>query len=218
MLIVSRGTSQYLQAAGSYARLDAVGITADEIRIGDEVEQEGTYYQVENIEDHKIANSFSHRDCHLTKLPVHNLSYSPTAPTVNDARYNTKDYLETRIVDANLQNYNWIACYSNADYPLVRVFDTKGIVIIFTIDSPKSKPLMQGDLTPHGYDEKMDIHVVTLDTEINHLAEQELRDVLKDYPTGSQRGMESRDTIVHNYGSLQVFDTVVTFNYRRGIT
>jgi len=113
---------------------------------------------------------------------------------------------------------NWIACYSGADYPLVRVFDTKGIAIIFAIDSPDSEPLMQGDLTPRGYDENMPIHVLTLDTEVNHLAEAELRRVLENYPTGSQRGMGRRDTVVHNYGSLQVYDTTVILNYRRGVT
>lgn len=218
MLILSRGVSNYILPAGTYVRLDAVGVTADEIRIGDEVEQEATHYEVKAIEDHKVANSFSHRDCHLTKLPLHNLSFSPLAPTVDDARYNMKTYLESRVTDVNLQNYNWIACYSDPDYPLVRVFDTKGIAIIFSIDSPESSPLMQGDLTPYGYEEHMAVHVMTLDTELNHLAEAELRLVLETYPTGSQRGMERRDTVIHEFGSTRVYDTPVTIDYRRDTT
>jgi len=78
MLIISRGTSSYAIAVGSYVRLDALGLTADEIRIGDEVEQEATYYEVKAIRDHRIANSFSHRECDLTQLPMHHLSYSPS--------------------------------------------------------------------------------------------------------------------------------------------
>jgi len=221
MLIVSGGVSSHLLPVGTYVRLDAVGITADEIRIGDEVEQEGIYYEVKSIEDHKLANSFSHRDCHLTKLPLHGISYSPTDPDVNDARYNMKVYLETNINDVNLQNYNWIVCYSNPDYPFVRVFDTKGIVIIFSVDTPDSTPLMKGDLTPYGYEEHTSIHILTLDIEVNHLAEAELRRVLQTVPTGTlnaQRGLERRGTTVHNYGSTQVYDTEFLVNYRRGTT
>lgn len=223
MLIMPRTSSFVSAVFGTYARTDFIGFTQDGVEIGDEIQQGEYYYEVKDHRPQRIADSFSHREVDLTVLPLHELSYTSTAPTVNDARYNTKDYLETRITDANMLAANgrplrWIACYSNFDYPFERVFFDKHMEIIFTIDSPDSEPLMQGDLTPYGYEEHTPIHIVTLDTEINHLAETELRRITKDYSTGSQRALERRGTTVHNYGSTQVYDTEFLLNYRRGIT
>lgn len=223
MLIMPRSSSFVSAVFGTYARTDFIGFTQDGVEIGDEIAQGEHYYEVKDHRPQRIADSFSHREVDLTLLPLHALSYSSAAPSVNDARYNTKDYLETRITSANMLAANsrplrWIACYSNPDYPLERVFFDKHIEIIFTIDSPDSSPLMKGDLTPYGYEEHVPVHIVTLDTEVNHLAEAELRLVVETYPTGSQRGFERRGTTVHNYGSTQVYDTEFLLNYRRGTT
>lgn len=220
MLIMPRTSSFVSAVFGTYARTDFIGFTQDGVAIGDEIEQDH-YYEVKATRPQRIADSFSHREVDLTSLPLHDLSYSPAAPSVNDARYNTKDYLETRITDANMQttggrDLRWIACYSNPDYPILRVFIDKRIEIIFTIDSPDSEPKMNFDQTPYGYKERVPIHIVTLDTEVNHLAEAELRNVTESYPTGSQRGLERRGTTVHNFGSTQVFDTEFVLKYSRG--
>lgn len=223
MLIMPRTSSFVSAVFGTYARTDFIGFTQDGVVIGDEVLLGSNYYEVKSTRPQRIADSFSHREVDMTFLPLHELSYDPAAPSVNDARYNTKDYLETRITDSNMQttggrNLRWIACYSNPDYPLLRVFIDKRMEIIFTIDTPDSEPKMNYDQTPYGYKERVPIHIVTLDTEVNHLAETELRNVTESYPTGSQRGLERRGTTVHNYGSTQVFDTEFVLNYSRGTT
>lgn len=224
MLIIPRAARELAMAAGVAVRTDAMGLTCDGVLHGDEIlTSAGVYYEVKGIRDHWVADSFMYREVDLTLLPTKNLSYSPASPTVNDARYNTKDYLETRITDSNMQDENgrnlrWIACYSNPDYPWLRVFTDKHMEIIFTIDSPDSTALMQGDQTPYGYEERVPIHIVTLDTEVNHLAEVELREITKEYSTGSQRALERRGQTVHNYGSTQVYDTEFLLNYRRGTT
>jgi hypothetical protein len=149
---------------------------------------------------------------------MHDLSYTSTSPSVDDARYRTKDYWDTYIDSDNLNNHPYLVCYAHPDYPLTHVFNTKGRHIIFAIDTPRSTALKQADQTAYGYMEHVPTHILTLDTELNHLAEAELRTITEDNPFGSQRNFETRGSTIHNYGSTIIYDTEVVLQYVRDTT
>lgn len=218
-LFVTRGANKTALSMGTFVRLDAVMRTADPVDEGDEVQHaNGDYYEVETVKPEYLGDSFWFRECDLTRLPMHDLTYLDTSPSVNDARYNTKVYWNTYIEGANLNNHNHLVCYSGADYPITRVFKDKNIHIVFTVDSPSSTPLIGHDRAPYGYEEHVPTHVLTLNTELNHLAEAELRRVAETYPSGSQRSLERRSSTVHNFGGTNVYDTEFVLKYRRDTT
>ena len=220
-IIVPKAGSSHSMVAGVYPRLDARLFSPDPWVEGDEAidEDSNKYYEVKMVEPYKVGGGgFSHYECDLTLLRLHDLSYSSTTPTVNDARYNTKDYWDTYIDMANLNNHPFLVCYAWPDYPLEQVFRGKNRHIIYAVDTPHAEPLMQADQTPWGYDETVPTHVVTLDTELNHLAVAELRLITEEHPEGSQRSITVQDTIIHDYGSTRMFDTWVDMRYRRNLT
>lgn len=71
MVIMPRGATQLMLAAGVFAREDAVGLTADVVEVGDQVKNpsDNTIYEVSSIQKVKFADSFSHRICDLKELP-----------------------------------------------------------------------------------------------------------------------------------------------------
>ena len=72
MFIIPRGATELLSAAGTYARLDAVGLTCDGVEVGDEILTDaGVYYEVKDVKEHWVADSFSHREVHFVQLPLH---------------------------------------------------------------------------------------------------------------------------------------------------
>ena len=220
-ILLSRTATHHTNVGGIYVSLDAVLFTADPIVEGDELldYDSNAYYQVETVKPIKAAGAgFSHRECDLTALPLHDLSYTDTTPTVQDARYLTKDYWDTYISLANLNNHPYLVCYAWPDYPLSHVFKTKGKHIIFAVDTPESTALRQADQSPWGYDESVPTHICTLDTQLNHLAEAELRKVTEEHPLGSQRNLERRATTIHSFGSTFMYDTEFRLNYRRDLT
>jgi hypothetical protein len=218
-IIQDRGATTRYLPAGLYVKTDALMMTADPVLEGDKIEQSATrFYEVETVAEVMFLDSFVRRDCDLTLLPLHGLFYSTTAPTVKDARYNTKDYWETYLDSDNLQSHSYIVCYSDPPYPLVRVFKDKNVAIIFAVSQPTTEEEVGHDLTPVGYEEHVPTHVLTLDTELQWLAEAELRRIIEEHPLGSIRTLERKSTVTHNFGSTQIFDTTFTLNYWRDLT
>jgi len=67
-----RGSASTPLPVGTYVKLDAVLLTADGVAVGDEIETSfGSYYEVKTVEPVPFGDSFSHRVCHLTHLPLH---------------------------------------------------------------------------------------------------------------------------------------------------
>jgi len=221
MVIIPRASTRVLIAAGTHARNDAVGLTPDVARRGDEIKDAfGKYWRVKGVTDIPFGDSASHGLCDLAMLPMHGLSYTVKSPSVDDARYLTKDYWDDNIEYGNLE-CSYIVCYSGADYPLDRVFLDKHIRIVFAIDSPDPATPMKGhDQDAYGYEEHVPTHILTLDTELNHLAETELRRVVEENAvgTGSQRELERRSETVHNFGGLPIYDTKQVLTYNRDLT
>jgi len=74
ILIIPKGATHLAVAAGTYVRLDAVGLTCDGVEEGDEIKTDNDVcYEVKAIREHFIANSFSHREVDLVQLPLHEL-------------------------------------------------------------------------------------------------------------------------------------------------
>jgi len=221
-IIVPKAGSSQSMVAGVYPRLDARLFSPDPWVEGDEAvdDDSNRYYEVKTVEPFKVGGGgFSHYECDLTLLPLHDLSYSDTSPDVNDARYLTKDYWDTHIDTDKLNNHPYLLCYAWPDYPLSHVFRGKNRHIIFAIDTPDSVALPDANQKAYGYHEHVPTHILTLDTELNHLAEMELRRITANYPEGSLRGFERRSTTtIHNYGSTIIYDTVVIIDYRRNLT
>jgi hypothetical protein len=205
---------------GAYVRVDKIGMTLNPVEQSDEIKtQANRYYEVKAVEPvYAPADNFLYRDCGLVYLPMHDLSYSNLTPTVEDARYRTKDYWETYIDGSNLNAHNFTVCYADPDYPLVKVFLTKGVHIIFAVDQPNSAPLIGHDRAAYGYEESVPTHVLTLDTQLQWLAEAELRRICETYPSGSQRSLERRTSHDRWLGSVRLYDTEYIMNYRRDPT
>ena len=72
MIIIPRGATQALISAGLWAHEDAVGLTADPIKIGDQVKtKEEVYYEVVSVRKVFFGDSFSHYICDLKELPLY---------------------------------------------------------------------------------------------------------------------------------------------------
>ncbi len=212
---------------GSYVRTDALGYTADVVEEGDEIISGASkYFEVKAVRElYSVGgDSFSHRECDLTFLPFKNLTGgSYTESSVEDARYRTVDYLTdstTGLNSANLPNY--IIAYGYPDYPMVKVFKTKGVDLVFSIGEPNSSPLMDCDQSPYGYEEHVPITIFCIDkdnitgTKLKWQAETELRRICEDYPTGSLRSFERRRDNDQRLGSTILYSTEYMLSYTRG--
>jgi len=209
-VLIPRSSSYIAARVGTYVREDYLFWTADPLFFGDEIMLEGDYYEVKGIRPQRIADSGSHFECDLTMLPLQHLSYSSTAPTVEDARSRTKTYWDTYISRSNLQRKNFIVCYSQPDYPLTHIFANKHIQIIFSIDQGTAESNMGVR-----YREHVPTHVVTLDTELQWLGEEELRKVVEDNPEGSHRTLDRVTKHDRWLGSARLYDTEFMLSYTR---
>jgi len=212
MVIAGRAQSHLVTRLGTYMRGDYAGFTCDPVLLGDEVKKGmSTFYEVKTVEEvYDTGGHFLFRKCDLTLLPMHDLSYSDTTPTVADARSNTKDYWEAYLSISNLNRHSYIVCYSGADYPLAKVFETKGIHIAFTIDQGTAESLMGVRRREH-----VPTHVITLDTELQWLGEEELRRIVDEHPEGSLRTLTRTRPLNEILGSPILYDTEFMLNYTR---
>lgn len=232
-VLAPRSSTSIMATAGTYARTDYIFFTADPFIFGDELEDpsDGKFYEIKAVRPNKFGDDFSHYELDLTELPLHRLSYTNLTPTVQDARQRTKVFWDTYIrlapsVDAtsavtnvNLNNHPFLVCYADPDYPLSRVIATKGKDIVFAVDQPTSMPMMDPvTKAAYGYEESVPTHVLTLDTQLQWIAEAELRRIVENNPTGSVRGLERRRATIHQLGSTPLYDTEFILNYQRGTT
>lgn len=222
-LFVTRGASHIATQMGTYVRLEALMRTADPVEIGDEiVHANGDYYEVKDVRPQYLGESFWFRECDLSLLPFHDLSFSSSAPTVEDAKYRTKVYWDTYINPSNLRSQfhdgRFIVCYDEPPYPFSRMFLEKGLDMIFAVSQPVSTALMQGDQTAYGYEEQVPTHVITLDSELQWLGEHELRRIVEVYPEGSLRTLTQTRPLTKILGTPILYDTEFTMAYNRDLT
>jgi len=224
LILVPRGATSTNLPAGVYVRLDAVGLTADVVFEGDQIVTDaGEYYEVKTVLEHYLLDSFMYRECQLSRLPLENLTggtYTPS--TVEDARYRTKDYLETYLTAAALPRY--IVAYGKPNYPMTRVFKTKGVDLIFSLGEPTSEALPDFDHYAIGYNEHVPVAILCIDkdnidgTKLMWQAETELRRVTETYPEGSLRALEPRRPRTERLGSVTLYSAEYSIDYLRDTT
>jgi len=152
---------------------------------------------------------------------------------VDDPRYRTRDFLEgwtnpaTALNNANLTKdddstpVSFITAFGSPDYPLTKVFLTKGVDLIFSVGDVTSTPLVGYDKKAYGYDESVPVTVSAIDKagitgeKLRWKAEAELRRIVEEYPTGSERGLETSTPAEKKLGSTVLYQQTFTLNYRR---
>ena len=72
IILIPREAAHLVVPAGIYVRLHATALTADGLEEGDENKtSDNVYYEVKAVKEHSIGDSFSHRECDLIQLPLH---------------------------------------------------------------------------------------------------------------------------------------------------
>jgi len=73
-ILIPKTSSHLALKAGTYVRTDGLLLTAAGFDEGDEVKDAvGNYWEIKAVREVRNGNSFSHRECDLTFLPLHEL-------------------------------------------------------------------------------------------------------------------------------------------------
>jgi len=152
-----------------------------------------------------------------------------------DPRSSIKTYLETYINPANLtrddgSNAQWVVIYGRPLEELKKTFLDENQDLVFTVEEPETKVLLDEDQIPYGYEHRVPIRAWCIDkydvdgnlvitgTKLKWKAESELRSLLATYPTGSQYGMETSKNLDQQLDGDRVYGFEFIINYRRSIT
>jgi len=227
-----KGQAFWVGDIGVYPRFNLSGFTQDDVQTGDEIKDPFLkYYDVHEIADISLGDTFLWRECELVRNDLHYdrpATYG-TGPTVDDPRYRSIDYLEHWLDPNHLLKDNgsslatYIYQWEGADYPITKVFQTKDVDLIFSICRTQSTPLV-GSEGVYGYLEKLPIKIWTLNKtgitgeNLGYQAETELRKIFEAHPLGSYREINSFKPQPVQLGSLTLYQTQVEFDYKRGKT
>lgn len=144
-----------------------------------------------------------------------------------DARSTVKSYLETYLDNSNLTEdddatqVSFIVVYGNPTYPLTRVFNTKGVDLIFSIIEPQASTLAGYAGVGYSYQEHVPIETYCVDktgitgTNLKWKAEEELQRVTKTNPLANQYALESREDNDKDLGGTKLYSTRFIFNFAR---
>jgi len=239
MVIVKRGARQLASLAGVYPVLDAAGLTADPVNVGDQIlDGQGNYWDVESIEPHYWLDSFVYRVCHMNHARLYQDDPGATEwnkSRARDARYRTKKWLVgadplhlrssqiTKDDDETLASYGII--FNDPPYPLELEFrGASNMEGLYVIDQPNSTPLRDADQIVRDYTDHVPIHVLAVDstgctgTALQHKMVAELQYVAETYPESSQRSLERRSKHDRDLGGMWLYDTEYLLSYTRTAT
>lgn len=230
-----RGASFSTLGVGTYAREDAMFITADPVAEGDLLlPSDDTYYEAVTVQEHWLLNSFVFREIQAHELPLWQSAPDSTASWKtgpSDARSRTKTWLDKYVRDASIlkddgsTQAGWATMFYGPPYPLLLEFRGGSAMNgFYAVDQPNSVPMMDMTRSAYGYDEAVPIHIMTVDSEacrgdqLQWRMDAELRYVAQENPLGSQRSLERRSTRKHALGSMSLYDTEYILGYERGIS
>lgn len=143
-----------------------------------------------------------------------------------DARKVMLDFLNNATTGLNAANLtknddatkvNFTVCYTGANYPITRVFKTKGKDLLFLVDTPTVRTAG----VKVRYIESIPIKISCIDksgitgTKLRWKAEKELRRVIKLYPLGSFHSMDRSEPSDERLGSTIIHSVTLTANIRR---
>lgn len=233
--LIPKTSQQTATKVGTYVRNDALLLTQDGFKEGDELENlAGEFYEVKATREHMLGDSFSHREVDLTLLPAHaDVTFTTYTGTflVDDARYRTKVYLETYWTDANCEDDSGdpltvVTMYENPPYPLILEFlrgEDDDVDVILAIGKPESEPIIGHDHAAFGYNEKVSMTIqainktnVTGDKAITQ-CETEIRRICQTYPLGSLRTLKTIRPATTKPGTT-LFGAEYVMEYTRGTT
>lgn len=221
MIIIPKTAQSKAVECGGYVTTDALGITVAYVEPGDQIKSSNNiYYEVKSVRNLYFEKAFSHREVDLVELQIQQLTGKTyTASSVEDARYRTRDYLETYLNDAALPNY--IVAYAEPEYPLTQIFNGKDVDLIFCIGEPNSEPLIDSDHSTIGYRESVPITPCCINktniagTKLLHQARTELRRIFENYPSGSLRLPISERPETEWLGSTVLYKFTAVLDYER---
>lgn len=226
MIVIPQGSSFNYGTINLYAYENAVGITDDTVKLGDQImTSDNRFYTIKGLEKHYWLNKFVFWKASLSEQPMWRtapgaLTYSLTRP--KDPRERTKTYIDTYVRDAQItmdddSTEAWWACiFSEPPYPIIQEFRTTANPVfgLYVVEMPNSTPDLDFDNTPYGYMEHVPIHIITVDsstpplwkvctgTALNWKMEAEMRYVCENNPTGSQRSFKFSRKLDRNLGGI----------------
>jgi hypothetical protein len=150
---------------------------------------------------------------------------------VNDARTNTKTYLDSYLDSSNLkaddesQSLFFAVIFSNPDYPLTDEFTASDVYVdlLFCLGESNSTPMIGFNHYIYGYNEEVPIQIWTLDktgitgTKVLWKAEAELRRIVETYPFGSLRSLIRKRGLTQRVGQV-LYGTEFVLRYQRDTT
>jgi hypothetical protein len=227
MIIQPKGSFFTVSGMGFYARHTLTGFTQDAVVEGDEIKDSANvYYEIKTSQDYPLGDSFIYRECELAKVPIHYdmpTTYG-TAPTVQDPRQRSKVWLDLYLTAGNLTKDDnstpaqYITSWAKPPYPIIKVFETKGIDLVFSIATPTSEGLPLNV----GYIEHVPITVFTIDktgitgNKLRWKGEAELRRLAETHAVGSLRSpWERMSDNEENLGSTTLYSVTYVLRYKR---
>lgn len=232
MIIQPRGTRVAGMPAGIFAREDAVGINASPTKIGDQIKtQANIYYEIISIKKHSLLDSFMYYETQLHELPMYQegATTADVFATPRDPRERTRVWIDTYLTPVNITKEDGslastITAFGMPDYPITKVYLTKGVDGVFALMEVESSPLIGHDQSIHGYDEVVPIQLLAINkpevmgTKLIQRMENELRSIAETYPLGSQRNLNSKRDVTTHLGSTTIYGREWRLNYRRDTT
>jgi hypothetical protein len=234
MIIVPRGATQMALLAGTFPKLDAVGLTDDAAAVGDQVKDSaGIYYTVASIKDNYWGDSLIYRECDLSKETMYQTDFGSTTWSLtrgSDPRYRSKVWMETYLRPAQITKdddstkADFACIFNNPPYPLhLEYRGSSNMNGLYVIDQPNSSPEVDSTHYTIGYVEHVPLHIMTVDstdctgTALAWKMEAELRYINETYPLGSLRFMGSRRKQDANLGQI-LYDIEYSLDYKRDIS
>lgn len=235
MIILDKGASTYVGGVGFHATYTKTGFAVEPYAPDDEViDSSSIYYRVATREPLRWANTLICYRYELIELGLH-ADRAATSGTWHvdsttdrtDSRFRTRTWLDTYLTANNIKkddgaaNATTITCFSGADYSISRVFDTKTVDGIFSIDKTNAEPLYTRDKRIYAFKETTPITCYAVNkatvtaTNLVEKMEQEIRRIATTYPLGSVRKISTITNAPVNLNGLTIYSCTVNIEYKR---
>jgi hypothetical protein len=241
MVIVPKGFSLANLGIGTHAKYTTTGIICAPLFEDEEIIANARYYRVGSVEPVTIGDSHAYYTCEVREARMHGDQPSTSGTwhldsdsVRTDPRYRMKVWLDAYLTSTNilkddaLTSATYITHFADPDYNIKRVFITKGIDLVFSIDKTTAKPKEDYLHKIYAFEESVLITICAINksgltaANVVEQAEQEIRHVFTDYlygaathVLGSIRGIDSVKHDPVDLGHCLMWSTTVTVKYER---
>lgn len=233
MIVLPEGTNFSYMGVGLYAYENALGLTDDTVKLGDQIKtSDNRYFTIEGLQKQYWLNKFAFWKATLAELPEWQaapgtLTWSKTRSA--DPRKQIKTFIDGKLRSAQITKDNdstqatWACIFSEPPYPFHQEFRAASSPVfgLYVVEMPNSTPMMDYDLAAYAYTEHVPVHIVTVDstactgTALNWKMEEELRYALEQNPTGSYYLPRESAKLDHIMGGMLLYDRLFTLTYER---